>query len=153
MTGEAISDFVRELDERARSARAAEEAFHREAAQRIATLERERAYAYRRLNLIRSVAAALADAEEEADAKASGAAAFMHEMGWTGASPVQRDVAARFEPVVLAIWTESRKDGGGEAGPIAEELEAFERWFSEEREAPFLSLLDKEIVGVPLVEG
>ncbi len=52
-------------------AHAAEAAFRRDAAERIKALERERAFAFRRLNLMRAVADALATAETEEAAVAT----------------------------------------------------------------------------------
>ncbi len=36
--------------------------------------------------------------------------------------------------------------------PVARELAAFERWYAEKRNAPFLGLMEQEVQELPLVE-
>lgn len=63
-------DFVAELDALARAAGEAEAAFRRGVAKRAAELERARAFAFRRYNVIKDVAAAMRPhAEETADSQ------------------------------------------------------------------------------------
>ncbi len=57
----AMTAFLDALKAAADEAEVAEKQFRREAAQRIAGLERERSFAFRRLNLMRAVAAAVAE--------------------------------------------------------------------------------------------
>ncbi|MGZ8323738.1 MAG: hypothetical protein ACXWVC_11810, partial [Rhodoplanes sp.] len=54
-----------ELQAAAHDAETAEAAFRRNAAARIAALEQERAFAFRRVNFMRAVAEAVASAEDE----------------------------------------------------------------------------------------
>jgi hypothetical protein len=153
MTASALDDCLAGLDEAARSANVAEEAYRREAMLRIRALEQERAFAFRRLNLMRSVASAVADAEDEAEALAHGSAAFVRELGWSGASGTQREVVERFAPVARIVWQASRAETAEATGAAIErELAAFEAWFSASRGAPFPSIMEGEVVELPLVE-
>ena len=144
-----LADYLATLDAAARAAGAAELEHQKEAARRAAELRLERAYAWRRLNLVRAVAAAMRGVEEEADAAAAGRAAFLHETGLTSATQAQRDVADRFAPVVTAVRAAARE--GTEADPAAA-LAAFEAWYAAERGGPFLALMEREVVELPLVE-
>ena len=63
MTGNATASYLDRLDHTARSASIEEEDYRREAMERIKLLERQRAFAFRRLNLVRAVVASLAEAK------------------------------------------------------------------------------------------
>src|SRR5690606_34856718 len=108
------------------------ESYRREIAARMAELERQRAFAFRRLNLVRVIAAKVSGAGDEAEAVALGSAAFLREVEWTGATEAQREVVNRFIPVATAIWKvaapppENREDEEvPDAARIDRELTAF----------------------------
>lgn len=153
MTAQPIAQYLERLETTARAASAVEEAFRREAAKRFRELENERAFAFRRLNLMRSIASAVSGAKDEEEARANGSAAFLRELEWTGASEQQKQVLERFQPVIVTTWEAGREEAS-ETGieTIDKELAAFEKWFDEERKVRFLSLLEREVVELPLVE-
>lgn len=154
MTGNAIAAYLDRLDHAARSASIEEEDYRREAMEQIKLLERQRAFAFRRLNLMRAVAASLAEAKDEAEAAACGSAAFLRELNWNGATERQREVVDKFLPVVIALW-QMRDDAAvtdSEVNPAGAALAEFEKWFSENRNAPFEALMDTEVLELPLVE-
>jgi hypothetical protein len=149
----ATASYLDRLDRAARAASAEEDTYRKVTMERIKALERQRAFAFRRLNLVRAVAASIADANDEAEAAARGSATFLRELNWNGASERQREVVDKFLPVVTALW--QMRDGSlpdGEAGPADAALADFERWFAENRNAPFESLMDTEVLELPLVE-
>lgn len=150
MTAQPIDAYLDDLKRAAHAASTAEETFRNEATRRFKALERERAFAFRRYNLIQSVATAIADAKDEAEAIALGSATLLREVNWTGASKAQREVAERFQPVVVALAGVASGANGAEAA--AAELQAFERWFQENRNEPFLNLMEPEVEELPLVE-
>jgi hypothetical protein len=179
MSEEVLQKLIHDLDEAARGASVAEETFRREAAERIAALSRARIFAFRRLNLVKTVVAAMAAAEDHPTAMAQARAVFLREVNWTGASESQREVVEKFLPVADAIWdvqqagkdseTREGETRGGEpkdgeskgvetrdneerAGVVEERLAAFEQWFERNRSGPFLSLMDGEVLELPLVE-
>lgn len=151
MTGEALSRLIDELGDKARAASVAEQRFQKEVAQRAAEFKQERAFAYRRLNLLKAVSAAVARAESEGEALAAGRRAFFDEVGWNGATQNQKDVAARFESVAVAIRTVASREGG-DAAEVTAALADFEAWYAETRKAPLLALMERETVELPLVE-
>jgi hypothetical protein len=60
----------------------------------------------------------------------------------------------QFAPVANAIW-DARQTGENDsesAAAIEQQLAAFEQWFERNRNAPFLSLMDREVLELPLVE-
>jgi len=153
MTPSNFSNFVEELDRRAKAANAVEDEFRSSFTKRVRELEEARAFAFRRLNLVKSVGGAIADAKDEEEAKSKASAVFLIEVGWTGGSQSQRDVVEKFMPVAIAIWNASKPDAKPEDGEKIEvELSAFEAWFGQNREAPFLTLMQQETVELPLVE-
>lgn len=147
MTTTAFDACLETLTAVARSANAAELDHQREAALRAAELKRARAFAWRRVNLLRAVAGAMRGAEDAAAAEAAGTAALLREAGWGGAAEAERAAASRFLPVIAAI----RAAGEAEADPAAA-LADFEAWYAAERGAPFLALMEREIVELPLVD-
>jgi len=162
MTAQTLTAYLDELERTAHAVSAAEERYRREAAARFRELEQERAFAFRRLNLMRTVTAAVAGIEEEAEALTAGGAAFLRELDWTGATESQRQTLERFRPVILAAWRLARaghetdgETGNGDAADgdaLARELAAFEQWFAGVRNTPFLAVMEREIVELPLVE-
>jgi hypothetical protein len=145
----AFATYVDGLAATARAASAAELQHQKQAAARAAELRAAREFAWRRLNLMRGVAAAVGGAEDEAAATAAGRAAMLRLVGWNGATQAQRDVADRFAPVVAAVWAATRENPEADA---AAALADFEAWFAAERSAPFLGLMEREIAELPLVE-
>lgn len=153
MTSAHLTGYFDELDRKARAANAAEDEFRRNIMARVKEMEQERAFAFRRLNLMKAIGAAVAGVAAEEEAKAKASEAFLHEVHWTGGSQSQRDVVEKFMPVALAVWNAAKPEAKEEdAARIAAELAAFETWFAQNREAPFLTLMQEEIAELPLVE-
>ncbi len=148
-----LTTYLGELEQAAHAASTAEEVYRREIAQRVRALEQERAFAFRRLNLMRTVASAVAGHEEEAEALQAGSVAFMRELEWTGATESQRQTLEQFRPVVLAAWALDRaEEGQRDQAALTRALAAFEDWFAQSRQGPFLSVMEREVVELPLVE-
>ncbi|MCC6947608.1 MAG: hypothetical protein IT539_07550 [Bradyrhizobiaceae bacterium] len=153
MTAQLLAEYLDRLETTARAASAAEEVFRREAVKRFRELEEERAFAFRRLNLMRSIVAAVGGAKDEAEAVANGSAAFLRELDWSGASESQKQVVERFLPVIVASWEATAQEADTpKIEKVDHELSAFEQWFAEARKVQFLSLLGREVVELPLVE-
>jgi len=145
-----FASYLETLQAVAKAASAAEIEHQKQAAARAAELRNARAFAWRRLNLMRSLAGAVRDAENAEAATAAGRSAMFGMVGWNGATKAQRDVADRFTPVVLAVWNACRRQG--EEIDVGATLAEFEAWYAAERGAPFLALMERETVELPLVE-
>jgi len=144
--------FVDTLQAAATSAEKAEEEVRREAAGRIAAVEQERAFAFRRLNLMRALADAMAPAEEEEIAVAAALAGLRSRLGWSADSEARGDVLARFAPVAQAMFRNSTASDHAAVAPIRNALADFEDWYAASHPAPFWALFDHYIPETPLVD-
>ena len=135
------------LKAEAEQADKAEDAYRREAAQRIKALEQERSFAYRRLNLLRAVAGAVAEATEEKEAVASAEHVLRDKLGWASDSAPRLAVLRRFDPVAAAMHA----PGGGAADPSTA-LSGFEAWYQEAHGSPFWILFEHYMRETPLVD-
>lgn len=148
-----LANYFDGLDRLAKAANAAEDDFRRNITKRLKELEQERAFAFRRLNLMKAVGHAVAEAKDEEEVKAKASECFLAEVNWTGGSQWQRDVVEKFMPVAHAVWNASKAEAKPEdVAKIEPELVAFEEWFAQNRETPFLTVMEVEMVELPLVE-
>lgn len=152
MTTQALTTFLDQLEQSAHAASVEEENYRREVAARIQKLEKERAFGFRRLNLMRAVVAAIEACETEDDAVMQGSTAFLREVGWSSESESQQEALEKFQPVIRACWQARQAEDEIDQQAIGGRLNDFERWFGEARNGPFLSVLEREIVELPLVE-
>lgn len=132
-----------------------EATYRREAAQRSAVLERERTFAFRRLNLMRAVIASVAGVESEEEALARGAAALSGEIGWDGISEARKAVLDQFAAVTRALFAERAgeaegPDADGSAALAA--LGAFEAWYAQTHTGPFWALFDQYVPQTSVVD-
>lgn len=145
--------FLDHLKAAATSAHEAENSLRKRMAEEIARLERQRAFAYRRLNLMNEISKAVASAEDEDAAVARGLAVLRTELGWTSESETRKATLERFERVVRAAIAGLSSTETAESAPdIADELSGFETWYESTYGKPFWVLFDQEIQEIPLVE-
>ena len=146
--------FLDELQAAADDAEAAEAAFRRNAAARIAVFEQERAYAFRRVNFLRAIADAVSGAEDEQAATAYANATLRARLGWTGDSEARTEVLTQFAPVATAIFLAqaSDADGGTPQADVRAALASFEAWYAETHAKPFWALFEHYIPETPLVD-
>jgi hypothetical protein len=144
--------FLDALQAAAEQAKAAETRYREEAAQRIAALDRERAFAFRRLNLMRALADAVADAENEDVAAARAGVELSVRLGWSADSEARTEVLARFAAVGRAVFRGVAPPDGAEAAAVGQALAEFEAWYAASRGSPFLALFDQYVVETPLVD-
>lgn len=155
-----MNGFLATLQEAASTASEAEAEFRRSIGARIAALEQERSFAFRRLNLVKALAEAAAGADSEASALGACRSALIGRLGWGGESEAQREVVERFGPVFQALWTAGRpvEMQGRDADAVAEPpdpamaLAAFEDWFAGSRGTPFWKLFENVMPETPLVD-
>ena len=159
--------FLDALKLAAEEAARAEDDFRRQMAERAKALERERAFAYRRLNFMRAIAEAVAAAESEEIAVAAALAAMRTKLGWSSDSEARAAVLARFAPVAQQIFAalgpaseEAGAPGAGEgqgAPPVepadaVAALAAFEAWYRETHPNPFWLLFEHYMPETPVVD-
>jgi hypothetical protein len=153
-----ISSFLDRLDVGAKAAARAEDDFRRETAARAKALERERAFAYRRLNFMRAIAEAVATVESEEIAVAAAIAVMRTKLGWSSDSEARTDVLARFAPVAEAVFADlaPRDDDAPprDAPPpdVIGVLADFEAWYGETHPNSFWVLFEHYMPQTPLVD-
>jgi hypothetical protein len=132
----------------------AETAVRKRAEAEIAAAERERAFAYRRLNLMRTLAHAVAHADSEEAAVARGLTAVRAEIGWASDSDTRTEALSRLAPAVRATFAclQPVQEGDAPGLDVAQRLADFEAWYERVHGRPFWGLYDRHIEEMPLVE-
>jgi hypothetical protein len=151
MPGPSFLDDLKRATERAA---AAENDFRREIAQRIKAIENERAFAFRRYNLMRAIADVVASAESEEIAVAGATALLRAKLGWPSDSEARSAVLSRFAPVVQAMFA-SLAPSDDEDAPTPDVIGAlseFERWYGETHPNPFWILFENYLPETPVVD-
>jgi hypothetical protein len=143
--------FLDDLAAATNAAESAEAAFRREAAARIAALEGERAFAYRRLNWMRAVAETVTGTEDEENAIAHVRAALRTRLGWHGDDAGHEAVLERFSDVARAAFA-CLTPGQDEDADVAAALPAFETWYQQTHGRSFWALFEHYIPETPLVD-
>lgn len=148
-----VPSWLDALEADALHANAAEDAFRREIATRTKELERQRAFAFRRLNLMRAMVEAIATAESEEAAVAHAAATLRARLGWAGDSEARTEVVERFTPVAQAMFDEAvPKDDERPLRDVREALQEFEDWYAATHPVPFWVLFENVMPETPLVD-
>jgi hypothetical protein len=146
--------FLDDLKRATERTAAAENDFRREIAQRIKTLENERAFAFRRFNLMRAIADVVASAESEEIAVAGATALLRAKLGWSSDSEARTAVLSRFAPVAQAMFASLASSDNEDAPPpdVIAALGEFERWYDETHPNPFWTLFENYIPETPVVD-
>jgi hypothetical protein len=147
-----VTALLAELESAARAAQEAEAALRKQMVAEVARLERQRAFAYRRLNLMRPVTEAVAAAANEEAALANGLATLRAELGWDSESETRSETLARFADVVRAIFASCAETEEAPAAEVSRALAAFESWYAARYRRPFWTLFEQYIPELPLVE-
>jgi len=142
-------DFLEALKCAADQASDAEESFRREIATRMKELERERAFAWRRLNLMRGIDEIIAPAANEEDAIAAADAALRLKLGWNDDSPARTEVLSRFTAISRAVFANRREEAQTD---VVATLAGFEEWYRDTHPGPFWALFDYEMPETPVVD-
>jgi len=148
-----LAAFINRLTAATEAAARAEDEFRRTVAGRMRALETERAFAFRRLNLMRAIAEAMIEAENEEAAVAAAAAELRGRLGWSSDSDARSEVLSRFSPVAKAMFALSAEEVTAEhdADP-ARNLAEFEQWYAATHTVPFWALFENPLPETPLVD-
>lgn len=138
----------------ASAAGATETARRRQLEAEILRLEQERAFAYRRLNFMRSLSEGIAAAGSPEQAVAAGCALLRSELGWAGEndSETRSQTLTRLAPVIAAAHACMTGGTAQAAQHAMHELVAFEDWYAERFGQPFWALFELHVEELPLVE-
>jgi hypothetical protein len=147
-----VAALVAEFEAAAKEAWQAEDALRTRMVEQLALLERRRAFAYRRMNLVRSLAGAAANGETEEAAAAAQRGAIRHELGWSVESDFHRGILDGLRPIGVLVWQSLRTDEAATPAAMLVALETFEAWFEATHGSAFYALFDQEVLEIPLVE-
>ena len=148
-----MTSFLDALARAAEQAHQAETAFHQEIATRAKALERERTFAYRRLNFMRAVAGAIAGAENEQIAVANAQAVLREKLGWADDSEARDEVLTHFTSVAAAVFASlTPPEAEPEAADVARELAEFEAQYAASHPQPFWALFETYMPETPRVD-
>jgi hypothetical protein len=132
----------------------AENEFRSQIAARTKELEKQRAFAFRRLNLMKEVSGVIAGAESEEIAVAVATAVLRAKLGWANDSEARMAVVSSFAPVAQAMFaslapTESEDE---EKPDVIRTLAEFEAWYAETHPNPFWVLFENYMPETPVVD-
>ncbi|MFD2237481.1 hypothetical protein [Aureimonas populi] len=162
--------FVAELEGAARESERAEAEFRRTMNARVAELARQRAFAFRRMNLMKSLFSTVGQAPSQEIALAAALAALRTRLGWVEDSPAREEVLGEYAKVAASAFAELHPEGAGAEGAqappvllasLAPEgpavntrtaLERFEAWYGETRSTPFWVLFEHYMPETQLVD-
>jgi hypothetical protein len=133
---------------------AAEDEFRRGIAERTRQLEKERSFAFRRLNLMKDISSAIAGAESEEIAVAAATTVLRAKLGWVSDSEARMEVVSSFAPVARAMFASlAPSEGDDEARPdVIKSLADFEAWYQETHPHPFWFLFEHYMPETPVVD-
>lgn len=151
MTDAQISLLDR-LKAAAARAQAAETQYRREATEKIARLETERAFAFRKLNLLTAMADAMRDAGSEEAAAARGLTLLRDRIRWSALDEARNEVLSRFASVAAAVHRATTRADEAATNEVGDRLAEFEVWHLNHRGNPFWALFEQELPELPLVE-
>ena len=149
-----VPSFLDDLKHATERAAAAENEFRRDTALRMKAMEDERAFAFRRYNLMRAVASAVASAENEESAIAGATAILRSKLSWSSDSEARSAVLSHFTPVAQAAFASLTPVEGKDA-PRPDVLAAlgdFERWYAAAHASPFWALFENYMPETPVVD-
>ena len=147
-----VAAFLEVMQRAASDAASAETTYRREAAERIKQLERERSFAFRRVNLMKPIADAAARAESEEMAVAGSQAILRAKLGWSGDSEVRSAVLTEFAKVAQALFASLHPVEEQPPADVLALLKDFEAWYEATHSTPFWDLFDQPMPETPLVD-
>ncbi|HMK81896.1 MAG TPA: hypothetical protein VK438_19745 [Xanthobacteraceae bacterium] len=148
-----MTSFLDALVRAAEGAEQAEAAFRRDVAARAKALEQERAFAYRRLNFMRAIAAAIAAAENEEVAVASAREVMRERLGWASESQARGEVLTHFATVARAAFVSlAPPEAEAEEADVGAALVNFEAWYAATHPQPFWVLFETYMPETPRVD-
>jgi hypothetical protein len=132
----------------------AENEFRSQIAARIKELEKQRSFAFRRLNLMKEVASVIAGAESEEIAVAAATAVLRVKLGWANDSEARIAVVSSFAPVAQAMFASlAPVESDDEEKPdVIRTLAEFEAWYGATHQNPFWVLFENYMPETPVVD-
>jgi hypothetical protein len=131
----------------------AEAELRREFTDRLKAIETDRAFAYRRYNLMRTIADGVAEAESEGMAVANGLAVLRARLGWHSDSEARTAVLSQFAPVAKAMFLSAAPpEAEAPDADVLAALTEFETWYAAKHGTPFWILFENHMPETPVVD-
>ena len=152
--GRPVASYLDALKLAAESSSAAEDEFRSQIAERIKELEKQRSFAFRRLNLMREVSGVISGAESEEIAVAGATAVLRAKLGWASDSEARIAVVSSFAPVAQAMFASlAPVESDDEERPdVIKRLAEFEAWYEATHPNPFWVLFENYMPETPVVD-
>src|SRR5690606_33522433 len=148
-----IHPFIAALESEAKAREAAEAEFRHEMNRKVAELAEARAFAFRRMNVMRALFDMVSGAEDREAAIAKAVQALRDRLGWAGDGEARTEVLERYAEVAGAAFDATHPQGGDdEAADPASALAEFEEWYASTREKPFWVLFEHYMPETQLVD-
>jgi hypothetical protein len=145
--------FLDDLQQAAVRADGAEAELRKEITERMKIIEQERVFAYRRLNLMKTVAQAVASAESEEIAVANSLAIVRERLGWSQDSEPRMATLEQFASVGKAVFLSlGPPEAEAPEADVLGSLKAFETWYLERFKSSFWVLFEHYIRETPVVD-
>lgn len=148
-----VASFLDDLKSAAARADAAEADLRKDFSNRMKQLEQERAFAYRRYNLMRAIADGMMGAESEEIAVAHAVAVLRTRLGWHSDSEAHDAVLSSFAPVSRELFVSmAPPEAEAEGGDVTSALASFENWYAAKHNSPFWILFENQMPETPVVD-
>lgn len=145
--------FISMLVDDAKCCEQAEQDFRLTMNARVAELAQARAFAYRRMNVMRSLFDTVAAAQERDAAVARAVVMLRDRLGWRDDSDARQEVLVEYEKVAQTAFDAVHPLEDNVVGSdIGEALAAFEAWYAEARGKPFWVLFEHYMPETQLVD-
>jgi hypothetical protein len=117
-------------------------------------LEKQRSFAFRRLNLMKELSGVIAQAESEEIGVAVATAVLRAKLGWVTDSEARSEVLSRFAPVAQVMFASlvPSADDNEEKPDVIEALGEFETWYAATHPNPFWVLFENYMPETPVVD-
>lgn len=147
------TSFLSSLQSSAHHADRAEDELQREIVERRKAIEQTRKFAYRRLNFMQAMVAAVTGAENRDAAIGSARACLRNSLGWFDDSEARQEIMVDFAPVAEAVFAcVSPPETEPPEADVLAALAEFEAKYLTKRGAPFWSLFESYFPETPVVD-
>lgn len=149
----ATASFLDDLKSATARADADETRLREDFSQRLKSIEQDRAFAYRRYNLMRAIADDMASADSEEIAVGNALAVLRSRLGWHSDSEARIAVLSSFAPVGKAVFLSlAPPEAEADDADVISALKEFESWYSGKHGSPFWVLFENYMPETPVVD-
>jgi hypothetical protein len=145
--------YLTALSVNAKACEEAEAEFRRTMNEKVAELAQARAFAHRRINVMRALVETV-ETNPDRDSAVDRAVYLLRDrLGWREDSPARNEVLAEYRDVAVAAHAMFHPDDDDDDLPeLSEALATFEDWYLEARDKPFWVLFEHYMPETQLVD-